>query len=93
MNILCAGNKSPVQRSSFKNSMGNLLLILRFLGKLNNSCNFVIELSLMYVTMICRKGTYFTDLEMTEYYQKCAAEIASLQKLETTSEITPDTLC
>ena len=33
--------------------------------------------------MICRRATYFTDSEMIKYYQKCAGEIASLQKLET----------
>ena len=34
--------------------------------------------------MICRRATYFTDSGMMEYYQKQAAEIASLQKLKTT---------
>ena len=32
--------------------------------------------------MTCRRATYLTDLEMIEYYQKCVAEIASLQKLK-----------
>ena len=31
MNILCAGDKSPVQRGFFKNSESNLLPALRFL--------------------------------------------------------------
>ena len=34
--------------------------------------------------MICRRETSFADLEMIEYYQKRAAEIACLQKLKST---------
>ena len=47
MNILCTGNKLPVQEHFFKNSVVNLLSTLRFLGRLYNFCNFVIILSLM----------------------------------------------
>ena len=47
MNILHAGDKSPVQERFFKNSTGDLLPALRFLGGLYNFCNFVIILSLM----------------------------------------------
>ena len=47
VNILCAGDKSPVQEGFFKNSTGNLLPALRFLGGLYNFCNFVIILSLL----------------------------------------------
>ena len=47
MNILCAGDKLSVEESFFKSSAGDLLLALRFLGKLDNFCNFVIILSLM----------------------------------------------
>ena len=47
MNILHAGNRSPVQRGFFKNGAGNLLLALRFLDRLYNSGNFVIIFSLM----------------------------------------------
>ena len=42
MNILCAGDKSPVQRSFFTNSTGDLLPALGFLDRLYNFCNFVI---------------------------------------------------
>ena len=42
MNILLVGDKSPVQRSFFKNSKGNLFPTLKFLGGLYTSCNFVI---------------------------------------------------
>ena len=45
MNILCAGNKSPVQRDFSKNGAGDLLSALRFLGGVYNFCNFVIERS------------------------------------------------
>ena len=69
MNILCTGDKLPVQERFFKNSTGDLLPALMFLGGLYNFCNFVIIFSLMYVT-ICKRATYFTDLEMIEYYQK-----------------------
>ena len=34
----------------------------------------------MQVTVICRRVRYFTDSEMIDYYQKSAAEIASLRK-------------
>ena len=47
MNILPMDNKSPVQECFFKNSAGNLLPALRFLGGLYNFYNFVIILSLM----------------------------------------------
>ena len=69
-NILRTGNKSPVQRGFFKNRMGNLLPALRFLGGLYNFCNFVIIFFLMQVMIMCRRVTYFTNLEMIEYYQK-----------------------
>ena len=47
MNILRAGNKSPVQRGLFRNSAGDLLPTLDFLGGLYNFCNLVIKFSLM----------------------------------------------
>ena len=47
MNILYVGDKLPVQRGFFKNSAGDLLLALGFLGGLYNFCNFVIIFSLM----------------------------------------------
>ena len=47
MIILHMGDKSPMQEHFFKNSAGNLLSTLRFLGGLYNFCNFVIMLSLM----------------------------------------------
>ena len=46
-NILCAGDKLPVQRGFFKNGAGHLLPTLRFLGRLYNFCNFVIIFSLL----------------------------------------------
>ena len=33
--------------------------------------------------MVCKRVTYFTDSEMIKYYQKHAAELATLQKLKT----------
>ena len=47
VNILHAGDKSPVQRGFFTNSMSDLLPTLRFLGELYNFCNFVITFSLI----------------------------------------------
>ena len=47
MNILCIGNKLPVQKCFFKNRVGDSLSALRFLGGLYNFCNFVIIFSLM----------------------------------------------
>ena len=41
MNILRMGNKLPLQERFFKNSVGDLLPTLRFLGGLYNFCNFV----------------------------------------------------
>ena len=47
MNILCVGDKLPMEEHLFKNTTGNLLPTLRFLGGLYNFRNFVIILSLM----------------------------------------------
>ena len=47
MNILLAGDKSPVHRGFFTNSAGDLLPALEFLGWLYNFCNFVIIFCLM----------------------------------------------
>ena len=47
INILCAGDKSPVQRGFFTNSVGDLLPALGFLGGFYNFCNFVNVFSLM----------------------------------------------
>ena len=73
MNILHAGDKSPVQRGFFTNSKGDLLPVLELLGGLHNFCNFVIKFSLMWGRYV-EVATYFTDLEMIKYYQKRAAE-------------------
>ena len=85
MNILHAGNKSLVQRCFFKNSTGNLLH------------------ALMEVTMHHMHSTYHQwyveqqhILEIQKWLKtnkKHAAEIASLRKLKSTQQITPDTLC
>ena len=64
-----------------ENSTEDLLLAPCFLGRLYNFCNSAIIFYLMEVTM-CRRSTCFLDSEMTEYYQKSAAKIASLQKLK-----------
>ena len=50
MNILCAGDKSPVQRGFFTTSADDLLATLGFLGGLYNFCNFVIIFSLYNVS-------------------------------------------
>ena len=42
MNILRAGDKSPVQKDFFTNSAGDVLPVLGFLGGLYNFCNFKI---------------------------------------------------
>ena len=47
MNILHAGDKSPLQRGFFKNSAGSLLPAQRLPGGLYNACDFVIMFSLM----------------------------------------------
>ena len=47
MNILGTGDKLPVQRGSFENSVGDLLSTQRFLGGLYNFSNFVTIFSLM----------------------------------------------
>ena len=41
MNILSAGDKSPVQRGFFTNSVGDLLPALGSLSGLYNFCNYV----------------------------------------------------
>ena len=67
-NILCVGDKSPIQRGFFNNSAGNLLPALSFLGELYNFCNFLIIFS--GVMVIRRRATYLTDSEMIKYYPK-----------------------
>ena len=47
MIVLCAGEKSPMQKGFFKNNMDHLLPALRCLGGLYNFCYFVNILSLM----------------------------------------------
>ena len=41
MNILRAGDKLLAQRGFFKNSMGDLLPALRFLGRVCKFCNYI----------------------------------------------------
>ena len=73
-----------MQRGFFTNSVGDLLPALGFLGGLYNFCNFVIIFSLMKSGWYVELATYFTDLEMIEYYQKTCGWNRSLQKLKTT---------
>ena len=47
MNILHAGDKSPMQRGFLTNSAGDLFPALGFLGRLYNFYNFVIIFSLL----------------------------------------------
>ena len=47
MNILHTVNKSPMQKGFLKNSKGDLLPTLRFLGGLYDFCDFAIIFSLM----------------------------------------------
>ena len=56
MNILCTGNKSPMQRGFFTNSVGDLVLALVFLA---GCIIFVIIFSLLWVTMLCRSSNIF----------------------------------
>ena len=67
MNILCAGDKLPMQREFSK--------IVRAIYSLPEGfwagcIIFVIIFSLIYVMMICRRVTFLTDSKMIEYYQK-----------------------
>ena len=71
MNILRAGDKSPVQKRFFENSGGDVLPALRFLGGLYNFCNYVTT---------CKRATYFTDSELTGYYQKTCGWNSKSQK-------------
>ena len=79
LNILCVGNKSPMQRGFFKKYFFKKLPFLKFLGGLRNFGNFnYIFFNIILDEMICRRLTYFTDSEMIKYYQKRVTEIASL---------------
>ena len=84
MNILHAGNKSPMQRGFVTNSTGNLLPTLGFLGRQFNFCSFVFIFSLIKSRWYVEVATYFTDLEMIEYCQKTCGWNGSLWKLKTT---------
>ena len=66
MSILHAEDKSPVRRGFFTSSTGGLLPAVGFLSRLHNFCNYIFSKSQWYVEVV----TYFTDLEMLEYYQK-----------------------
>ena len=57
-------------RDFFKKSVSDSLPVMRFLGRLYYFGNLLIV------------ATYFTNLEMMEYYQKHEVQIASLQKLK-----------
>ena len=70
MNILRAGDKTPMQREKNKNVASDLLAALRFLGRPYNFCNFVIIFSLIKSQRYVKVVTYFTDSEMIKYYQK-----------------------
>ena len=82
MNILHTCDKLPVQECVFKNSAGDSLPAVRFLGGLYNFCNFVIILSLC-------KSQYVKERHILQIWKwsnttkKCVTEIASLQKLKT----------
>ena len=52
MNILHAGDKSPLQRGFFANSADYLLPALGFLDGLYNFCNFLIIFSLIIFLII-----------------------------------------
>ena len=83
MNILCTGNKSPVQKGFLKNSTSDLLLAQRIMGGLYNFCNFVIifcDYSYIKLKMICEKAIYFTDSEMVKYYQKTCSSNSKFKK-------------
>ena len=84
VNILCTGDKSPMQRGFFTNSVGDLLPALGFLGRLYNFLNFVIIFLQCKSWWYVEVATYFTDLRMIEYYQKTCNWNRSLRKLKTT---------
>ena len=73
MNILGIGDKLPKQRGFFKNNTDDLFTALSFMDGQYNFYNFIIIFPIIKVTMICRRVTYFADLEMIEYYQKMYA--------------------
>ena len=81
MNILRAGNKSPVQRSFFKNSAGGLLPpILRFLGGFYDFCNFVIIFSLIKLRWFVEKRYILQICKWSNTTKKGAVEIAKYMK-------------
>ena len=70
INVLCVDSKLSMQRVFFKNSMGNLLPVLRFPGGLYNFCIFIIIFS---VAIISRRAIFFTDSKMIKYYLKISS--------------------
>ena len=84
MNILHVGNKSPVQRGFFTNSVDNLLPALGFLGGLYNFWNFVIIFYLMQVMVICRSSDFFYRFGNDRIPPKTCRWNRSLRKLKTT---------
>ena len=82
LNILCVGNKSPMQRGFFKKKKKKIekiacLKVSRGLYVISVISSYIF-FNIINDEMICRRMTYFRDSEMIKYYQKRVTEIASL---------------
>ena len=84
LNILCVGNKSPMQRGFFnkkkkkkKIEKNSCLKVSRGLYVISVISSYIF-FNIIIDEMICRRMTYFRDSEMIKYYQKRVTEIASL---------------
>ena len=81
LNILCGGNKSPMQRGFFKKKKKiekiACLKVSRGLYVISVISSYIF-FNIINDEMICRRMTYFRDSEMIKYYQKRVTEIASL---------------
>ena len=98
INILCAGDKLPMQRGFSKNGRGDLLPTLRFLGRLYNFCNFVTERWTLVRQHPVKSLVFFNVMswwhveeqhilqiwKWSNTTKKRVAEIASLRKLKST---------
>ena len=83
LNILCVGNKSPMQRGFLKKKKKKkkekiaCLKVSRGLYVISVISSYIF-FNIINDEMICRRMTYFRDSEMIKYYQKRVTEIASL---------------
>ena len=78
------GDKFPMQRGFIKNSAGDLLHAIRFLGRLYNFCKFVIMFSFIQFKLYVEEQDIFQIWIWSNTTTKRVTETESQRKLKTT---------